>query len=179
MYAEASILFADIVNFTPFSSQLVPRDLVGVLNDVISQFDILTKDHGLERIKTTGDGYMVAAGLPEPRADHAEALTHLGLAMGDYFRVHTFAGQKLGLRVGISSGPVVAAVIGLQRFSYDVWGDTVNTASRMCSHGSSGVVQITEATYRLICDKFHCVPGGLIDVKGKGAMNVWHVLNVR
>lgn len=103
----------------------------------------------------------------------------LGLAMCDYFRMRTFAGQKLDLRVGISSGPVVAAVIGLQRFRYDVWGDTVNTAFRMCSHGVSGVVQITEETYRLICDKFHCVPGGLIDVKGKGSMNVWHVLNVR
>ncbi len=155
------------------------HDLVSVLNDVISEFDILTRDHGLERIKTTGDGYMVAAGLPEARADHAQALTHLGLAMCEFFRMRTFAGQKLGLRVGISSGPVVAAVIGLQRFSYDVWGDTVNTASRMCSHGASGVVQITEETYRLISDTFHCVPGGLIDVKGKGAMNVWHVLHSR
>jgi class 3 adenylate cyclase len=179
MYSEASILFADVVNFTPFSSQLMLQDLVSVLNDVISQFDILTEDHGLERIKTTGDGYMVAAGLPEPRADHAEAVTRLGLAMCDYFHMRTFAGQQLGLRVGISSGPVVGAVIGLQRFSYDVWGDTVNTASRMCTHGLSGVVQITEETYRLICDKFNCVPGGLIDVKGKGSMNVWHVLSVR
>jgi len=179
MYPEASILFADVVNFTPFSSQLVLHDLVAVLNDVISEFDILTRDHGLERIKTTGDGYMAAAGLPEPRADHAEALTHLGLAMCDFFRLRTFAGQKLGLRVGISTGPVVAAVIGLQRISYDVWGDTVNMASRMCSHGSSGVVQITEETYRLVNDRFHCVPGGLIEVKGKGAMNVWHVLHAR
>jgi class 3 adenylate cyclase len=178
-YSEASILFADVANFTPFSSQLVLHDLVAVLNDVISEFDILTRDHGLERIKTTGDGYMVAAGLPEPRPDHAEAITHLGLAMCDFFRLRTFAGQKLGLRVGISTGPVVAAVIGLQRFSYDVWGDTVNIASRMCTLGSSGVVQITEETYRLICEKFHCVPGGLIDVKGKGAMNVWHVLHAR
>ena len=117
--------------------------------------------------------------LPEPRADHAEALTHLGLEMCEYFRLRTFAGQKLELRVGISTGPVVAAVIGLQRFSYDVWGDTVNTASRMCSHGVSGVVQITEETYRLICDRYDCVPGGLIEVKGKGDMNVWHVLRAR
>jgi class 3 adenylate cyclase len=178
-YEESSILFADVVNFTPFSSQLVPRVLVAVLNDLISEFDIMTKDHGLERIKTTGDGYMVAAGLPEPRTDHAEALTHLGLAMCEYFRQRTFAGQTLGLRVGISSGPVVAAVIGLQRFSYDVWGDTVNTAARMCSHGVNGVVQITEATYQLVCDKYDCVPGGLIEVKGKGEMNVWHVLRAR
>lgn len=179
MYDQASILFADVVNFTPFSSHLVLHDLVGVLNDVISEFDIMARDHGLERLKTTGDGYMVAAGVPDPRADHAEAITHLGLDMCEYFRLHTFAGQKLGLRVGISSGPVVAAVIGLQRFSYDVWGDTVNTASRMCSHGVSGIVQITEETYNLICDKYDCVPGGLIEVKGKGAMNVWHVLRSR
>ena len=143
-FDESSILFADVVNFTPFSSQLVPRIWWGC-ERLISEFDIMTKDHGLERIKTTGDGYMVAAGLPEPRADHAEALTHLGLAMCEYFRQRTFAGQTLGLRVGINSGPVVAAVIGLQRFSYDVWGDTVNTAARMCSHGVNGVVQITEA----------------------------------
>lgn len=179
MYAEASILFADVVNFTPFSSQLVLHDLVAVLNDVITEFDIMTRDHGLERIKTTGDGYMVAAGLPEPRADHAQALTDLGLDMCEFFRQRTFAGQKLGLRVGISTGPVVAAVVGLQRFSYDVWGDTVNTAARMCTHGSRGVVQITEDTYRLISERFDCVPGGLIDVKGKGAMNVWHVLRTR
>jgi len=179
MYDQASILFADVVNFTPFSSQLVLHDLVAVLNDVITEFDIMANDHGLERLKTTGDGYMVAAGLPEPRADHAEALTHLGLEMCEYFRQRTFAGQRLSLRVGISSGPVVAAVIGLQRFSYDVWGDTVNTAARMCSHGASGVVQITEETYRLLRDRYECVPGGLIEVKGKGAMNVWHVLRAR
>lgn len=179
LYEQASILFADVVNFTPFSSQLVLQDLVGVLNDVISEFDIMAKDHGLERLKTTGDGYMVAAGLPEPRSDHAVALTHLGLEMCEYFRRQTFAGQKLSLRVGISSGPVVAAVIGLQRFSYDVWGDTVNMASRMCTHGVSGVVQVTEETYRLLRERYECVPGGLIDVKGKGPTNVWHVLRAR
>jgi len=179
MYAQASILFADVVDFTPFSSHLVLHDLVAVLNDVITEFDIMTKDHGLERIKTTGDGYMAAAGLPEPRADHAEALTHLGLDMCEFFRQRTFAGQKLGLRVGISTGPVVAAVIGLQRFSYDVWGDTVNTAARMCTHGASGVVQITEQTFRLVRERFECVPAGRIDVKGKDAMNVWHVLRSR
>lgn len=178
-YEDASILFADVVDFTPFSSQLVLQDLVGILNDVVSEFDIMTGNHGLERLKTTGDGYMVAAGLPEPRADHAQALTHLGLEMCDFFSHRTFAGQKLNLRVGISSGPVVAAVIGLHRFSYDVWGDTVNTASRMCSHGLSGVVQITETTHTRISGQYECVPGGLIEVKGKGAMNVWHVLRPR
>ena len=150
-----------------------------MLNDVFSEFDILARNLELERIKTTGDGYLVAAGVPVPRPDHAVALVQLGLDMCAYFNRQTFAGQRLGLRVGINSGPVAAAVIGLQRFSYDVWGDTVNTASRMESHGQSGVVQITEETYKLICDKYDCVPGGLIDVKGKGAMNVWHVLRPR
>jgi class 3 adenylate cyclase len=179
LHEQASILFADMANFTPFSSRLELQQLVAVLNDVICEFDALAKKHGLERIKTTGDGYMVAAGLPLPRPDHAEALTRLGLDMCEYFNRQTFAGQKLGLRVGINSGPVVAAVIGLERFSYDVWGDTVNTASRMESHGFSGVVQITESTYQLVRDKYQCVPGGLIDVKGKGEMNVWHVLRPR
>jgi class 3 adenylate cyclase len=176
LFEEASILFADIVNFTPFSSRLVLEDLVAVLSQVFSQFDVLAEQHGLERIKTTGDGYMVASGVPDPRHDHAEVLTRLGLEMCAYFNMQTFAGQRLELRVGINSGPVVAAVIGLQRFSYDVWGDTVNTASRMESHGRSGVVQITESTYRLVKDKFRCQHGGLIEVKGKGQMDVWHVM---
>jgi adenylate cyclase len=179
VHDEASILFADMVNFTPFSSRLGLKDLVAVLNDVFCDFDDMAAKHGLERIKTTGDGYIVAAGIPAPRPDHAAALTRLGLEMRDYFNRQTFAGQKLALRVGISSGPVLAAVIGLQRFSYDVWGDTVNTASRMESQGVGGVVQITESTYRLVEDQFECVPGGLIEIKGKGEMNVWHVLRAK
>jgi adenylate cyclase len=176
LYDDASILFADIVNFTPFSSKLELQDLVHVLNDVFCEFDAMAQRFELERIKTTGDGYLVASGVPIPRSDHAIALTRLGLEMCDYFNRQTFAGQRLALRVGISSGPVVAAVIGLQRFSYDVWGDTVNTASRMESHGQSGVVQITESTYRLVRDEFLCEPRGRIDVKGKGQMDVWHVV---
>lgn len=176
VYDQASVLFADIVNFTPFSSRLVLLELLDVLNEVFSHFDVLAGNHDLERIKTTGDGYLIAAGVPVPRPDHAEVLTHLGIEMCDYFSRQTFAGQKLGLRVGISSGPVVAAVVGFHRFSYDVWGDTVNTASRMESHGRSGMVQITEATYRLVRDKFRCDHGGRIEVKGKGQMNVWHVI---
>jgi class 3 adenylate cyclase len=179
LHEAASILFADMVNFTPFSGKLGLDDLVAVLNDIFSEFDRLALKHGLERIKTTGDGYMVAAGIPMARPDHAIAITHLGLEMNDYFNRQKIAGQKLGLRVGINSGPVVAAVIGSQRFSYDVWGDTVNTASRMESQGVSGVVQITESTYQLVCEHFECVPGGVIEVKGKGNMSVWHVLRKR
>jgi guanylate cyclase len=136
---------------------------------------MLAEFYSLERIKTTGDGYLIAAGVPIPRTDHAEVLSRLGLEMCEYFGQQTFAGQKLGLRVGINSGPVVAAVMGLQRLSYDVWGDTVNTASRMESHGLSGVVQITQSTYQLVKDKFNCLPKGIIEVKGKGQMQVWHV----
>jgi len=179
LYNEASILFADMVNFTPFASRLVLPDLVAILNDVFSHFDNLAGAYGLERIKTMGDGYLVAAGVPLPRPDHAEALTQLGLQMCEYFNRQTFAGQRLGLRVGVNTGPVVAAVIGLQRFSYDVWGDTVNVASRMESQGRRGVVQITDVTYALVKDKFRCRPGGCVEVKGRGEMNVWHVLGRR
>jgi len=175
-YDEASILFADIVNFTPFSGRLELQDLVHVLNDVFCEFDVLARRLELERIKTTGGGYLVASGVPVPRPDHAVVLTRLGLEMCEYFNRQTFAGQRLGLRVGISSGPVVAAVIGLQRFGYDVWGDTVNTASRMESHGQSGMVKITESTYRLVRDKFLCEPRGTLEVKGKGQMDVWNVV---
>ncbi len=175
-FDEASVLFADMVNFTPFSGRLKLNDVVLILNDVFSHFDALATSHGLERIKTMGDGYLVAAGVPVERPDHAEVLTHLGLEMCDYFNRRVFAGQRLGLRVGINSGPVVAAVIGLQRFSYDVWGETVNIASRMQSQGRGGAVQITAATYRRVKGKFRCEPKGCIEVKGKGQMDVWHVL---
>lgn len=147
VYDQASILFADMVNFTPFSGRLPLPDLVTILNEVFSHFDELAAAHGLERIKTMGDGYLVAAGLPLPRPDHAESLVCLALDMRDYFKRQTFAGQQLDLRLGVNSGPVVAAVIGRQRFSYDVWGDTVNVASRMQSQGRRGMIQITPATY--------------------------------
>lgn len=175
LHKEASILFADMVNFTPFSSRLELSRLVEILNEVFSHFDIMAGRYSLEKIKTTGDGYMVAAGLPIPRPDHAEVLIRLGLEMRDYFNHETFEGQKMGLRVGVNSGPIMAAVIGLQKFSYDLWGDTVNVASRMESHGQSGVVQITENTYELVKDKFICKPREQLEIKGKGKMKVWHV----
>jgi guanylate cyclase len=175
-YEEASVLFADMVNFTPFSSNLTPSQIVTVLNEIFSQFDLLAERHKLEKIKTTGDGYMVAAGLHLHCSDHAEVLVRLGLDMCEYFNRQVFSGQKLGLRVGINSGPVMAAVIGLQRFSYDLWGDAVNVAKRMESHGQSGVVQITEATYDKVKNKFICKHQGRIEIKGKGKMSVWHVV---
>jgi class 3 adenylate cyclase len=176
VFQNASVLFADIANFTPFSGHLDLQQLVGVLNDVFREFDIMAARLQLQPIKTTGDGYLVVAGVPDPRPDHASVLVRLGLEMCEYFNRQTFAGEHLGLRVGISSGPVLAAVIGLQRFSYDVWGDTVNTASRMQSHGQTGAVQITDASYALVRDEYTCEPRGLIEVKGKGQMQVWRVL---
>jgi guanylate cyclase len=174
-FADATILFADVVDFTPISARLTPTELVDLLNQVFSHFDALVEKHGVEKIKTIGDCYMVASGVPRPRADHAHVLTQLALEMRDFITQQEFHGAKLSLRIGINSGPVVAGVIGRKKFIYDLWGDAVNTASRMESHGSSGVIQITRATYDLIKNSFRCERLGIVDVKGKGTMEVWQV----
>lgn len=175
-YNEASILFADIVNFTPMSAKLTPAELVDILNEVFTCIDNLVAEYGLEKIKTIGDCYMAASGVPEPRSDHAHVLVRMALDMLDYMELHAFGGQHLAFRIGINSGPLVAGVIGNSKFSYDMWGDTVNTASRMESHGSQGVIQVSRSTYELIRDDFICEPRGVINVKGKGEMETWHVL---
>lgn len=175
-FDEASILFADVVNFTPLSAFLTPVQLVNLLNELFSEFDRLVEKYGLEKIKTIGDCYMVAAGVPTPRPDHAQALVSMTLDMRSYVQNHDIAGKRLSLRYGINSGPVVAGVIGTRKFSYDVWGDTVNTASRMESHGNGGEIQITEATYKIIQHDFSCSYQGLVQVKGKGELPVWYVL---
>ncbi len=175
-HASASVLFADIVEFTPLSAGLTPGELVDLLNSVFSYFDGLADKYAAEKIKTIGDCYMVAAGVPTERADHAEALTRLALEMRDYVCTHDFAGRRLSLRIGINSGPVVAGVIGHRKFAYDLWGDAVNTASRMESHGQPNAIQVTRNTYDLIKDSFICEPQGCIEVKGKGAMDTWHVV---
>jgi adenylate cyclase len=178
--SSASILFADVVDFTPFSEQLPPADVVGVLDHLFSHFDALAERYGLEKIKTIGDCYMVAAGVPSPRPDHARALALMALDMLEAMRSSDDVGHLgLELRVGINSGPVVAGVIGRKRFLYDLWGDAVNTASRMESHGTSGRIQITRATYELLADEFECEPRGTIMVKGKGEMEAWYVLGRR
>jgi class 3 adenylate cyclase len=174
---NASILFADVVNFTPLSAKMTPIELVEMLNHVFTDFDALVEKYGLEKIKTIGDCYMVASGVPRPRDDHAQALTCMALDMRDTIAKKEFNGKKLNFRIGINSGPVVAGVIGRKKFIYDLWGDAVNTASRMESHSHKGVVQVSEATYKLIKDSFICEPKGAIDVKGKGKMDVWHVKN--
>jgi adenylate cyclase len=176
-YENASILFADVVNFTPLSATLTPGELVSLLNEVFSHFDTLTEKYGLEKIKTIGDCYMVASGVPRSRPDHAHAIIHLALEMRDYVASHSFGGHQLAFRIGINSGAVVAGVIGRKKFIYDLWGDAVNTASRMETYGESGGIQITEATYALIKDAFVCEPKGTITVKGKGEMHTWRVIS--
>jgi len=175
-HENASILFADVVNFTPMSASMTPAELVELLHQVFSRFDALVEKYGLEKIKTIGDCYMVAAGIPHPRVDHAQAITRLALDMQELVRQKFFSGKQLSFRIGINSGPVVAGVIGQKKFAYDLWGDAVNTASRMESHGVGGLIQITEATYEIIKNDFRCDAQGLIEVKGKGRIPVWHVL---
>ena len=174
-YNEASILFADVVNFTPMSSQMKAIELVELLNKVFSQFDDLVEKYDLEKIKTIGDCYMVASGVPNAREDHAKAITQLGLEMQEIVKQSDYFGRKLNFRIGINSGPVVAGVIGRKKFIYDLWGDAVNTASRMESNGAGGLVQITQDTYELIKNDFNCESRGTINVKGKGDLAVWFV----
>ena len=176
-FGSASILFADVVDFTPWSERLAPAQVVGYLDRLFSHFDELAERHGLEKIKTIGDCYMVAAGVPTPRPDHAGALAAMALDMLAAMRSHEdVAPLGLELRIGINSGPVVAGVIGRKRFLYDLWGDAVNTASRMESHGTPGRVQITRATYELVADAFECEPRGTIAIKGKGEVEAWYLV---
>ena len=179
-FNSASILFADVVDFTPWSERHAPAEVVGILDQLFSHFDTLAERYGLEKIKTIGDCYMAAAGVPTPRHDHARALAQMALDMLDAMRSSDDVGHLgLELRVGINSGPVVAGVIGRKRFLYDLWGDAVNTASRMESHGTSGRIQITRATYELLGDDFECQPRGTIAVKGKGEMEAWYLVRRR
>ncbi len=179
-FGSASILFADVADFTPWSERRSPADVVGFLDHLFSHFDELAERHGLEKIKTIGDAYMVAAGVPEPRPDHARALALMALDMLETMRAEDDVGHHaLELRVGINSGPVVAGVIGRKRFLYDLWGDAVNTASRMESHGTPGRIQIPRATYELLADEFECEPRGAIAVKGKGEVEAWYLVGLR
>jgi adenylate cyclase len=175
-YESASVLFADVVGFTPMAATMIPLRLVNLLNEVFSAFDDLVESHGLEKIKTIGDCYMVASGVPRERADHALALVQLALDMRDALASRTFGGETLAFRVGVNSGPVVAGVIGRKKFIYDLWGATVNLASRMESHGQIGAVQITRSTYDLVGAAFDCESAGTIQVKGAGAVEVWRVI---
>ena len=177
-FSSASVLFADIVNFTPISARFGPLEVVEMLNELFSQFDQLVDKFGVEKIQVAGDGYMVAAGVPTPRPDHATVLAQLALEMLDCVKTGNFLGGKhpIEIRIGLNSGSLIAGVIGRKKFFYALWGDMVNTASRMESHGESGKIQITRETYELVRDDFECEYIGEIPVKGKGNMEVWHLL---
>ena len=178
-FDDVSVLFADVVNFTPMSATMTPTELVGLLDEVFSDIDAFVAEMGLEKIKTIGDEYMVAAGVPKPRLDHAQVAADLALRIRDHVATRDFSGQRIAFRIGINSGSVVAGIIGRRKFSYDLWGDVVNTASRMESHGAGGKIQITKATYDRINGEFVCERRGVVDVKGKGELETWFLIGRR
>lgn len=170
-FSETSVLFADITNFTDLSSHISPTELVELLNQIFSVFDHLVEEYGLEKIKTIGDAYMVVSGLPHPRKDHVEAIADMALEMQHAIsEIRTYDNEPILLRIGINTGSVVAGVIGIRRFIYDLWGDTVNVASRMESHGEAGRIQVTHAVYERLKDNYEFDARGAISVKGKGDM---------
>ncbi|NJL98084.1 MAG: adenylate/guanylate cyclase domain-containing protein [Synechococcaceae cyanobacterium SM2_3_2] len=173
-YLEATILFADIVNFTQLAEGLSPHDLVELLNSIFSDFDRLVDQLGLEKIKTIGDAYMVVGGIPVVRMDHAQAVADLALAMQQVIERYRLQGYpQMDIRIGINSGPVIAGVIGLKKFIYDLWGDTVNVASRMESQGQPGTIQISQSTFDILQSDYRCSLRGNIAIKGKGDMTTY------
>ena len=176
-YPEASVLFADMEGFTMRATDLPPAELVSFLNAVFTNLDSMVERHGLEKIKTTGDAYMVVSGLPEPQMDHAERLADLALDMrGALAGLMDPRGRPVAVRIGLASGPVVAGVVGTRKFYYDVWGDTVNIASRMESTGEVGKIQVAPETHERLTDRFRFEDRGQIDVRGKGTMHTWFLL---
>lgn len=170
-FAEVTVLFADIVGFTQLSTQMSAPEVVNLLNQVFSRFDELAEQYGLEKIKTIGDAYMVVSGLPQNRTDHAAAIAEMALTMQQALKeLNSQNGHKLEIRTGIHTGPVVAGIIGLKKFAYDLWGDTVNTASRMESQGLPGEIQVSQATYEHLQQQYLFESRGSITIKGKGEM---------
>lgn len=174
-YQSTTVLFTDIVGFTELSENLTAEELVRFLNEIFSSFDNLVEKYKLEKIKTVGDAYMVAGGFPEPRPDHVEAIADFALEMRQSLAEFELVDNRsVSMRTGIHTGPAVAGVIGTKKFIYDVWGDTVNTASRMESHGVGGKIQVSEAAYEALKDKYVFEERGMIEVKGKGSlMTYW------
>jgi class 3 adenylate cyclase len=170
-FSDVTVMFADIEGFTVLSEQLEANEVVDLLNTIFSAFDVLVEKYGVEKIKTIGDAYMVAAGVPEPRADHAEAIAELALEMQRVLRQFSApGGHTLRMRIGMHSGPVVAGVIGARKFAYDLWGDTVNTAARMESHGETGRIHVGPTTAAQLGERFELVARGDVFIKGKGTM---------
>lgn len=173
----ASILFADLVGFTPLTAHMPPVEVVNLLNEIFSHFDSLVEKYGVEKIRTIGDNYMVAAGVPRSCPDHAKRLAAMALDMQDYIQNRfSRTGLPIEFRIGINSGPVIGGVIGRKKFVYDIWGDAVNIASRMESQGVAGKIQVTEATYDMIRDDFIFERRGTIPVKGRGNMGTWFLI---
>lgn len=173
-FESVTILFADIVGFTPLAEKMQPEKLIILLNEMFSKFDVLTEMHKLEKIKTIGDAYMVVGGLPKKDKDHALNVANFALEIRDFLsKYNSDFDQNLSIRIGIHTGPVVAGVIGIKKFSYDVWGNTVNIASRMESHGIPGKIQVSETTYKLLENRFVLTERGVLDIKGKGLMKTY------
>lgn len=173
-FEGVTALFADIVDFTPLTSRLSPERAVELLNEVFTVFDQMATNYDVEKIKTIGDGYMVVAGAPAPRDDHCDVMARLALDMRDYVdnRV-TDDGVKLRIRLGMNSGNAVGAVVGTTKFTYDMWGDAINIASRMESSGVPGKIQVAEGAFSRLNDKYVLAPRGEVNVKGKGDMRTW------
>ncbi len=179
-YAQASLLFADVVGFTPLSSRFSSKEVVTMLNELYERFDAIVARHGLEKIKTIGDCYMVAGGLPRPDPDHLTRLTSAAMEMqAEAAKVRTPDGQSLALRIGMHAGPVTAGVIGQAKFAFDVWGDTVNTASRMESVGAANSITVSDTVREALGDAYAFSGPDLIEVKGKGETRVWTLEAVR
>ena len=173
-FQAVTVLFADIAGFTPLSAEMSPQDLVSALDEVFTAFDEIAQRHGLEKIKTIGDAYMAVGGVPMPRPDHAQAVARMALDMRDLMERQRFLGtRQLRMRIGIHTGPAVAGVIGRKKFIYDLWGDTVNTASRMESHGAPGEIQVSDAARAALGDAFVFEERGVSEIKGKGPMHTW------
>jgi len=173
-HESVTILFADIVGFTKMTASMPPAELVDLLSQLFSCFDKLADQHGLEKIKTIGDGYMVVGGAPVSREDHADVIAQLALEMQrELAAFNEQTGKNLQMRIGISSGPVVAGVIGTSKFAYDIWGDSVNMASRMEKTGLPDTIQVSEATYQLLKNNHKLELRGLIEIKGKGNVNTY------
>ncbi|HEV2056731.1 MAG TPA: adenylate/guanylate cyclase domain-containing protein [Methylomirabilota bacterium] len=176
-YGEVTVLFADIVDFTPLSARLAAPELVRLLNQIFSAFDSLADKHGLEKIKTIGDAYMVVGGLPDPHPAHAVAVADMALDMQqEIARFVRGSSEPPRLRIGIDTGSVVAGVIGTRKFAYDLWGDTVNMASRMESHGSPGMIQVTERVFRCLRDRFDFGAPQQLQIKGRGVMTTYQLV---
>ncbi len=175
-FDEVTVLFADIVGFTPFSENLPPEKLLDLLNGLFSGFDKLLEKYDVEKIKTIGDAYMVVGGVPLKKENHAEAIAEMALDMVEVVtHFSKDSGKSLDIRIGINSGPAVAGVIGKKKFTYDLWGDTVNTASRMESHGEKGKIQVTEFTYNKLQHDFELAERGVINIKGKANMRTYYL----